>query len=139
MAFVKNPHVYHTKFDALWAMPIESLNLAGSNLLALMRNLLNNEHLVVLGTEHIDAGSGGDATGPANGRSGWQPGTRVFYDVLGLFMLVYPLWCAYALHSFAALLVLLFISLRLLRGPPLYYFSPPLTISINFLFFIPFV
>ena len=119
MAFVKNPHVYHTKFDALWAMPIESLNLAGSNLLALMRNLLNNEHLVVLGTEHIDASAGGDASG----RSGWQPGTRVFYDVLGLFTLVYPLWCAYALHAFAALLVLLFIALRLLRGPPLYHFS----------------
>ena len=46
-AYIKNSHVYHTRFDDAHMIALESIALAGSNMLAFMRNLLNNTHLDV--------------------------------------------------------------------------------------------
>lgn len=72
IAYMKNGYVYHTLYDSEERIPSGSVQRAGDNLLAVVRNIAQSD---VLG--HTDIESKGGV---------------VFFDFLGLFLIHYPEW-----------------------------------------------
>ena len=117
MAYVKNGHVYHTAFDTPSMVQVESVQRVGTNLLALVRNLLNNNQLVV--PERPEQAERPEHTGgipPSESRKGWQKGRAVYFDVLGLYIIVYSERVAIVLNLLTVLLAFFFTWLHISQG-----------------------
>lgn len=78
IAYMKNGYVYHTVYDTEERIPAGSVQRAGDNLLAVVKNVAQAE---ILGhTEHQSKGG------------------VVFFDFLGLFLIHYPEWAGILLN-----------------------------------------
>ncbi|KAM9450553.1 endoplasmic reticulum metallopeptidase 1-like isoform 1-T1 [Clarias gariepinus] len=70
LAFIENGYLYHTKYDTPDRILTDSIQRAGDNMLALLKHLVTMETLA--------------------DPSEYRNGSMVFFDVLGLTMVVYP-------------------------------------------------
>ncbi|KAF5894251.1 endoplasmic reticulum metallopeptidase 1, partial [Clarias magur] len=70
LAFIENGYLYHTKYDTPDRIPTDSIQRAGDHILALLKHLITMEMLA--------------------DPSEYRNGSMVFFDVLGLTMVVYP-------------------------------------------------
>ena len=79
-AFVANGHLYHTSKDTEDRIPGGSIQHAGDNILALARHLVKeSDDLVVTDKE--------------------ETVQYVFFDVMGLFLVCYPVWVQIAINA----------------------------------------
>ncbi|KAI5091417.1 endoplasmic reticulum metallopeptidase 1 [Silurus meridionalis] len=70
LAFIENGYIYHTKYDTADRILTDSIQRAGDNILALLKNLV--------------------MTGTLADPSEYRHGSMVFFDVLGVTMVAYP-------------------------------------------------
>lgn len=87
IAYVKNGYLYHTEFDAQQYIPEGSLQRAGENVLATLKTLANSPCI------NLPCSS--------------QDYKIVFFDVLGFFVVQYPLNFAILLNLFTCVLIIL--------------------------------
>ncbi|TSK72062.1 Endoplasmic reticulum metallopeptidase 1 [Bagarius yarrelli] len=70
LAFIENGYIYHTKYDTADRIHTDSIQRAGDNILALLKQLVTTETLA--------------------DPSEYRHGSMVFFDVLGVVMVAYP-------------------------------------------------
>lgn len=95
IAYITNGYVYHTSWDRPEGISLDCLQRAGDNLLALVKRLADSPQLE-------DPGNLAD-------------GAAVFFDFLGLFMIVYSMPCATIIHLITVGLLLTLMFLRYIR------------------------
>ena len=85
IAYVAEGYVYHTEYDTAGRIPLGTIQRAGENILAVTLDILDGS------IDLSDTAAGGSS---------------VFFDVFGLFMIVYPSWAGIILNIVSVLLTL---------------------------------
>eukprot|EP00058_Branchiostoma_floridae_P021432 XP_002606922.1 hypothetical protein BRAFLDRAFT_91691 [Branchiostoma floridae] len=93
IAYMDNGYVYHLKYDSPDQIPPGSMQRAGENLLSIVQHLVNSPYLAYPGE--------------------YRHGKTVFFDVIGLFMVVYPHHVAIIINSLAVLFTLVYFGYKL--------------------------
>ncbi|KAM9450555.1 endoplasmic reticulum metallopeptidase 1-like isoform 1-T1 [Clarias gariepinus] len=94
LAFIESGYLYHTKYDTPDRIPTDSIQRAGDNILALLK------HLVTMKT----------LADPSENRNG----SMVFFDVLGLTMVVYPARVGSIINYVVAVAALIYLAKKCL-------------------------
>ncbi|TMS33929.1 hypothetical protein L596_001613 [Steinernema carpocapsae] len=95
LAFVQNGYWYHTEFDRAERITPGSMQRAGENVLATLRHLLDSPYL-----EH-----------PAE----YGDQKFVFFDVVGLFTVIYPMGVGEAVNVVSSIIVIVNVIVKVLR------------------------
>ncbi|XP_078574118.1 endoplasmic reticulum metallopeptidase 1-like isoform X1 [Branchiostoma floridae x Branchiostoma japonicum] len=93
IAYMDNGYVYHLKYDSPDQIPPGSMQRAGENLLSIVQHLVDSPYLAYPGE--------------------YRHGKTVFFDVIGLFMVVYPHHVAIIINSLAVLFTLVYFGYKL--------------------------
>ncbi|XP_078532047.1 endoplasmic reticulum metallopeptidase 1 isoform X2 [Lissotriton helveticus] len=95
LAFIENGYIYHTKYDTPDRILTDSIQRAGDNILGVLKYLATTDELA-----HS---------------SEYRHGNIVFFDVCGLFVLVYPARVGAVINSLIALAAVLYLGKKFFR------------------------
>ncbi|XP_064146605.1 endoplasmic reticulum metallopeptidase 1 isoform X3 [Loxodonta africana] len=95
LAFIENGYIYHTKYDTADRIPIDSIQRAGDNILAVLKYLATSDMLA--------------------SSSKYKHGNMVFFDVFGLFVIAYPSRVGSIINYMVVMLVVLYLGRKLLQ------------------------
>lgn len=95
LAFIENGYIYHTKYDTPDRILTDSIQRAGDNILGVLKYLATNDELA-----HS---------------SEYRHGNIVFFDVCGLFVLVYPARVGAVINSLIASAAVLYLGKKFFR------------------------
>ncbi|KAM6986375.1 endoplasmic reticulum metallopeptidase 1-like [Aplochiton taeniatus] len=94
LAFIENGFLYHTKYDTAERIPTDSIQRAGDNILAVLKHLVMSEKLA--------------------DSSKYRHGNMVFFDLLGLVVVVYPAHVGTILNYLVAVATFLYLGRKCL-------------------------
>ncbi|XP_046723668.1 endoplasmic reticulum metallopeptidase 1 [Silurus meridionalis] len=95
LAFIENGYIYHTKYDTADRILTDSIQRAGDNILALLKNLV--------------------MTGTLADPSEYRHGSMVFFDVLGVTMVAYPARVGSIINYMVVIATLIYLAKKSLR------------------------
>uniref|UniRef100_A0A8C1V1R9 Endoplasmic reticulum metallopeptidase 1 n=1 Tax=Cyprinus carpio TaxID=7962 RepID=A0A8C1V1R9_CYPCA len=90
LAFIENGFIYHTKYDTPGRIHTDSIQRAGDNILSVLKHLLMSDELA--------------------DSSQYRHGNMVFFDLLGLTMLVYPAHVGTVINYIVAVAAVIYLS-----------------------------
>ncbi|XP_042577106.1 endoplasmic reticulum metallopeptidase 1-like isoform X3 [Cyprinus carpio] len=90
LAFIENGFIYHTKYDTPGRIHTDSIQRAGDNILSVLKHLVMSDELA--------------------DSSQYRHGNMVFFDLLGLTMLVYPAHVGTVINYIVAVAAVIYLS-----------------------------
>ena len=152
IAYISNGYIYHTKLDTPERVSLDAVERTGRNMERLVKKIANSEQLFYSHKRYRELCKGNQVMGKGRGIEATSTGEEreegeeeyvcdeeefnsdvVYFDVLGLFVVVYSLPTAVIINCTVAFLTLYYIISTHLSSPSVYTFSSLLRSLLIFL------